>query len=174
MKQAIIGVILLLAAGVASAQDSAQLRLAEETKWAKASGLSPFVIHRLWRMASHFVDERDDDSHIVNVIVSKAQNGSAADIVLVTSPPEGICVTVTVLSHPQNSSFAKVWSRDQTPDGDGFCSTPFGDVKVDFKDGVVSVFVPAVRTGHDSASKSAGRVYQYGWRGTTYGYIGKR
>ena len=43
----------LVCSTIAFTQDWKQVRKADETKWAKATGLDPGTIHKLWRQASH-------------------------------------------------------------------------------------------------------------------------
>ena len=46
--------LLLSAAGFA--QDWKHVHKADDAKWAKATGLDPWSIHKLWRMASSYPD----------------------------------------------------------------------------------------------------------------------
>jgi hypothetical protein len=160
--------LLLLLVHTSFGQDAAQSRVDEEKKWADATGLSQFAVHRLWRMSSHFADEREDDSRIVNALVVPSRSPSVQDIILVTAAGYPYCITVTVLSHPRRG-LSLIWSENQTPEGEGFCSNPGGDPEVTFKDGVISIAVPDPPT---ASAKTMYTVYRYGWVGNTYGSIG--
>jgi hypothetical protein len=160
--------LLLLLAHTSFAQDTSEIRLENEMKWAKATGLSQFAIHRLWRMASHFADERDDDSRIVDALVVPSRSPSVQDVILVTAAGEPYCIAITVLSHPSRG-LSVIWSENQTPEGEGFCSNPAGDPEVTFKNGVISIAVP---DPPKPSAKATYTVYRYGWVGKTYGCIG--
>lgn len=50
-------------------QDMKQIRRQDEATWAARTGLPKSVVHDLWRLASHFAVEDDDDSRIENLDV---------------------------------------------------------------------------------------------------------
>src|SRR5208283_3256288 len=119
-----IALFVLSTAAASFAQDWKHVHKADEAKWAKETGLDPTVIHKMWRMASQFADEKEDDSRIASVDIT-----SLADrhhVLLVTYAGENNCLTLTVLRQYSATSFAKLWSADQTPDAHGFCDTRFG------------------------------------------------
>jgi hypothetical protein len=150
------------------AQNWKQVHKADEMKWAKATGLDPLIIHKLWRAASNDPDEKDDDSRIANLDVE----GLAVrhDVLLVTYAGEEICLTMTVFRLFSQTKFEKVWSVDQTPDGASFCDAASGTAQAEALDGAVIVRVP--RSATDGVSGYA--VYRYEWNGITYRFTGQK
>ena len=161
----------LLTAAAGFAQDWKHVHKADDMKWAKETGLDPTVIQKLWRLASHYPDEKEDDSRIFSVDIS-----SLADrhhVLLVTYGGEDNCLTLTVLKQYSATSFSKLWSADQTPDAHGFCDTRFGTTYAEAVNGVI-----AVRVAHSLSEDPPGAVnytvYAYEWNGITYRFAGQR
>ena len=149
-------VLALVTAGVA--QDWKQVHKKDEAKWAKATGLDPAAIHKMWRAASPSEEENDDDSRIANIDLDGL--AERHDVMLVTYAGERSCLTITVFRQLSEAKFSKVWSVEKAPDGSGFCDTALGSAKAEAVNGVVLVRVPA----------NGGRytVYGYEWNGITY------
>jgi hypothetical protein len=106
----------------------------------------------------------------VNALVVPGQN-----VLLVTAAGEPYCITVTVLitvpaRSPSNFGAARIWSEDQTPEGEGFCSNATGDPEVSEKNGVIEITVPEPP---QASGKTGYTVYRYGWVGKTYGFVGR-
>ena len=72
MKTYVTVLVVILALFVVSwarGQDWEQVHREDDEKWPRTNGLSAFTVHQLWRMASTFADEHDDDSQITQVDV---------------------------------------------------------------------------------------------------------
>jgi hypothetical protein len=150
------------------AQNWKQVHRADEAKWAKATGLDPTTIHKLWRAASPVPDEKDDDSRISNLDLEGL--AERHDVLLVTYAGEKNCLTVTVFHQYSEIKFEKLWSVEQPPDGTGFCDTAFASAQAGAQDGIINVRVPT--------SIADGRVkyviYAYDWNGITYRLAGQK
>src|SRR5580704_5490318 len=157
---------LLLVSVTCFAQDWKHVHKADEAKWAKETGLDPWVIHKLWHMASGASDEKDDDSRIANLDLE----GLAVrhHILLVTYAGEKNCLTLTVFNQLSETKFEKLWSMEQSPDGTGFCDTALGSPDTSAAKGTIGVRVPDSVTGGSTNYK----VYTYEWNGITYRFAG--
>jgi hypothetical protein len=158
----------LLLPTLSLAQDWKQVHKADDAKWAKATGLDSSVIHKLWKMASRFPNEKDDDSRIANVDLDGL--AERHHVLFVTYAGEKNCLTITVFNQLTESAFAKIWSADNSPDGQGFCDTQVGNAKAEAGNGVIQVRVP--RTQPDASGDYI--VYEYAWNGITYRCTGQR
>jgi hypothetical protein len=148
------------------AQNWKQVHKADEAKWAKATGLDPFVIRKLWRDASS--DPDNDESRIANLDLE----GLAArhDALLVTYAGEKNCLTIIVFRQLTQTKFEKEWSVTQPPGGTGFCDNEFGSAAADATDGVIAVRVAkATKDGMPIYN-----VYAYDWNGMTYRFVGQK
>lgn len=153
---------------MAFAQDWKQVHKADEAKWAKATGLDPFTVRKLWRDASNVTDDSDSDSRIANLDLE----GLALrhDVLLVTYAGEKNCLTVTVFRQFTQTKYKKEWSVAQPPDGTGFCDTEFGSAAAEATDGVIAVSVArAMKNGAPVYN-----VYAYDWNGVTYRFAGQK
>jgi hypothetical protein len=150
-----------LSSTLAFAQNWKQVHKKDEGKWAKTTGLDPWVIHKLWRGASRVADEKDDDSRIADINLDGL--AERHDVLLVTYAGEKNCLTLTVFRQFSESKFEKIWSIEQPPDGTGFCDSSFGTVKADAENGVISVRVPP--SGQSAPDYV---LYRYEWNGITY------
>jgi hypothetical protein len=152
----------------AFAQNWKQVHKKDEEKWAKATGLDPNTIHKLWRAASREPDEKQDDSRIGTLDLEGL--AERHDVLLVTYAGEKNCLTLTVFRQLSETQFSKQWSVEKPPDGTGFCDTNFGNARAEAADGAVTVRVPR--------SISDGRVdyvvYTYEWNGITYHFTGQK
>ena len=158
--------VYLLFSTVAVAQNWKQVHKADEAKWAKATGLDPFVIRKLWRDASN--DPDNDESRIANLDLE----GLAArhDALLVTYAGEKNCLTITVFRQLTQTKFEKEWSTAQAPGGTGFCDNEFGSAAAEATDGVIAVRVAkAMKDGEPIYN-----VYAYEWNGVTYHLAGQK
>ncbi len=154
--------LLILISGVSFAQNWKQVHKKDEEKWAKATGLDPLVIHKLWRAASRVPSEKNDDSRIANL--DALGLAERHHVLLVTYAGEGNCLTITVFNQLSETKFEKIWSVEQPPDGTGFCDTEFGNAEAEAANGVVTVRVPhAVSDGSVIYT-----VYEYQWNGISY------
>ena len=152
------------------AQDWKQVRKADEAKWAKTTGLDPKTIHRLWRQASPVASENDDDSRIANLDVEGLSDRH--QVLLVTYTGEKNCLTLTIFRQYSETSFSKLWSVEQDPDGQGFCDSAFGNASADIVKSAIEVRVPQ---SPDASNGFANyKVYEYDWNGITYRFTGKR
>ena len=158
--------LLLSAAGFA--QDWKHVHKADDAKWAKATGLDPWSIHKLWRMASSYPDEKDDESRIADLDLEGL--AERHHVLLVTYAGEKNCQTVTVFNQLSEIKFEKLWSVAQPPDGTGFCDTAFGNAAADAANGAIGVRVPHALT--DGTVKYT--VYTFEWNGVTYRFAGQR
>ncbi len=148
------------------AQNWKQVHKADEAKWAKAPGLDPSGIRKLWRDASTAPD--NDEARIANLDLE----GLAArhDALLVTYAGEKNCLTITVFRLLTQTKFEKEWSVAQSPDGTGFCDNEFGSAAADATDGVIAVRVAeAMKDGMPIYN-----VYAYDWNGVTYHFAGQK
>jgi len=150
------------------AQNWKQVHKADEAKWAKATGLDPTTIHKLWRSASRVPDEKDDDSRIANLDVEGL--AERHNVLLVTYAGEKNCLTLTVFRQYSAFKFEKLWSVEQPPDGTGFCDTPFGSAAAEALNGAVTVRVPQSTT--DDVTNYT--LYVYEWNGITYRFAGEK
>jgi len=152
----------LLLASLAAAQNWKQVHKKDEERWAKATGLDTFTIHKLWRSASRVADEKDDDSRIANLDLTGL--AERHDVLLVTYAGENNCLTLTVFRQISESKFKKIWSVEQPPDGTGFCDNKFGSAAAEATNGAIGVRVPrSVADGEVTYT-----VYVYAWNGITY------
>jgi len=162
-------VVFFVAAGLTHGQDWTQVRREDEAKWAQRTGLTPFTVHQLWRMASVFADANDDDSRIEELdFISDTKQ-----VLLVTSSGDPTCLALTVFSKLPRESYQKVWREQQTPSGAGFCDNAFGDVTVRFNDGMIDVSVPEADNKLNPKQTDIA-IYSYTWRRGTYGFAGLR
>lgn len=149
------------------AQDWKHVHKSDEAKWAKTTGLDPWSIHKLWRLASGTTDEKDDDSRIANIDLEGL--AERHHVLLVTYAGEKNCLTLTVFNQLSETKFEKLWSVQQPPDGGGFCDTAFGNVDAEAVAGSIAVRVP-----HPLTDGSPGfTVYNYEWNGITYRFAGQ-
>ncbi len=159
---------LLFFAVVSCAQDWQKVHRADDAKWAKATGLDPGIVHKLWKAASTAPDEKLDESRITNLDLQ----GLAVhhDVLLATYSGEHNCLKITVFRQFSETLFKKVWSVEQPHDGTGFCDNDFGSASTDATDGVVTVSVPQSRVDGEVLYT----VYGYVWNGITYAYVGQK
>ena len=169
-RLAVVAACLLLISSGSLAQDWKQVRKADEAKWAKATGLDPRTIHKLWRQASHAATEKDDDSRIANLDVEGLSDRH--QVLLVTYTGEKNCLTLTVFRQYSETSFSKLWSVEQDPDGQGFCDSPFGNASADIVNQAIEVRVPQSPDASNGYANC--KVYVYEWNGITYRFAGKR
>lgn len=153
---------LLLLSSPAFAQNWKQVHKKDDEKWAKATGLDPFTVHKLWRSASRVPDEKDDDSRIADLDLEGL--AERHDVLLVTYAGEKNCLTLTVFRQFSASKFEKIWSVEQSPDGAGFCDTKFGSAIADTANGMITVRVPRSSANGEATYT----VYTYEWNGITY------
>ena len=167
---ALFGVAFLLScAGVTgSAQDWQKVHRTDDAKWAKATGLDPGIVHKLWKAASATPDEKLDESRITNLDLQGLSVNH--DVLLATYSGEHNCLKITVFRQFSETLFKKVWSVEQPHDGTGFCDNDFGSASTDANNGVVTVSVPRSRTDGEVLYT----VYGYVWNGITYGYVGQK
>jgi hypothetical protein len=152
------------------AQDWKQVRKADDARWAKETGLDPGTIHKLWRQASQVANENDDDSRIANLDVESLSERH--QVLFVTYTGEKNCLTITIFRRYSETSFSKLWSVVQDPDGQGFCDSPFGNASADIVKSAIEVRVPQPPdASHGYANY---KVYDYEWNGITYRFTGKR
>lgn len=152
----------------ASAQNWKQVHKKDDAKWAKATGLDPWIVHKLWRAAANPSDENANESRISNLDLE----GLAVhhDVLLVTYAGEKNCLTITVFRQISETAFNKIWSVQQPPDGTGFCDTSFGSAATDADNGVILVRVPrSISNGQVTYT-----VYAYDWNGITYRFAGEK
>jgi hypothetical protein len=152
----------------ASAQDWKRVHKVDEAKWAKTTGLDPYVIHKIWRSASDASDEKDDDSRIATIDLEGLADRH--DVLFATYAGEKNCLTITVFRQLTGTQFKKEWSVQQPPDGTGFCDTDFGSAAADAINGVVAVSVPRSRNNGEVMYT----VYAYEWNGITYRFAGQK
>jgi len=155
---------------IAFAQDWKQVRKADETKWAKATGLDPSTIHKLWRQASHFPNEKDDDSRIADV-----DTEGLADhhhVLFVTYAGERNCLTLTVFVQYSETAFSKLWSVDKDPAGQGFCDNDSGSAGADVVNHAIRIRVPQLPSAANDYANY--KIYDYEWNGITYRVTGQR
>lgn len=164
---AIVACIALLAS-IGFAQNWKQVHRKDEEKWAKATGLDPITIHKMWRAASRVADEKDDDSRIANLDLDGLAERHEA--LLVTYAGEKNCLTLTVFRQYSEFKFDKVWSADRPPDGTGFCDTDNASAKAEAENGAILVRVP--RTAANGSISYT--LYTYGWNGITYRVAGEK
>lgn len=167
---AIVACLLLLSA-TALTQDWKSVHKADEVKWAKATKLGQQTVHKLWRQASPFDNEKDDDSRIADIDLQGLADHH--HVLFVTYAGEKNCLTLTIFRQLTETSFSKFMAIEQDPDREGFCDTPFGSPRAEVVNGVIEVGVP-----HAASPDSPGRVdytvYGYEWNGLTYRMAGKR
>ena len=170
LRFAILAAVLLFSA-TSFAQDWKSVHKADEAKWAKETRLEPPTIHKLWRQASRFPNEKDDDSRIANIDLEGL--AERHHVLFVTYAGEKNCLTLTIFRQLTETSFSKLMSIEKDPDGNGFCDTPFGSARAEAMNGVIEVGLP-----HASSADSPGNVdytvLAYEWNGLTYRMSGKR
>ncbi len=169
-RVAIVAACLLLIATGSLAQDWKQVHRADESKWAKETGLDPGTIHKLWRQASRAPNEKDDDSRIAGLDAEGLSDRN--QLLLVTYSGEKNCLTLTVFRRYSGSTFSKLWSVEQAPDGQGFCDSPFGNASADVVKSVIQVRVPQAPDASNGFANYV--VYDYDWNGLTYKFKEKR
>jgi hypothetical protein len=169
---AVIVLCCLLCSTIALAQDWKQVRKADEAKWAKETRLDPGTIHKLWRQASRAANDKDkdDDSRIADLDVEGLAERN--QVLLVTYTGEKNCLTLTVFRQYSATTFSKLWSVEQGPDGQGFCDSPFGNASADVVKSVIEVRVPQAPDASNGYANYA--VFDYEWNGITYRFTGKR
>ena len=165
-RSAIVLPLLVFAALLSSAQDWKHVHKADDAKWAKATGLDPWTVHKLWRTASSVPDEKDDETRIANLDLEGL--AERHDVLLVTYAGEKNCLALTVFRQLAETKYDKIWTMQQPPDGTGFCDNAFGAADAGALNGVINVRVP-----HAGADGSNYLVYAYEWNGITYHYVGK-
>ena len=160
-----------LCSTIAAAQDWKQVRKADETKWAKETGLDAATIHRLWRQASQFPNEKDDESRIADIDLEGLADHH--HVLFVTYSGEKNCLALTVFVQYSETSFSKLWSTEKDADGQGFCDSPFGTASTDIVNHAIEVRVP--QAALDASTGYANyAIYDYEWNGITYKLTGKR
>ena len=151
--------LLLVAASLVSVAQSkhswAKVHQQDEAKWARQTGLDPFLVHQLWRQASHFANASDDHSRIQ---LLDAANLGRNHILLVTYSGSDYCLNITVFV--PTKGYPKIWTQERTPEGTGFCG---GDVRVSAHSGTIVVSMPTHSGGADVLTN-----YSYEWNGETY------
>jgi hypothetical protein len=95
----------LFAGPCASAQNWKRVHKADEAKWAKTTGLDPYVIHKIWRSASDATDEQDDDSRIATIDLEGLADRH--DVLFATYAGEKNCLTITVFRQLTQTQFKK-------------------------------------------------------------------
>ena len=167
---ALVAACILLTSTGSLAQDWKQVHKKDDEKWAKATGLDPGTIHKLWRQASHFPNEKDDESRIANVDLEGLSDHH--HVLFVTYAGEKNCLTLTVFVQYSETAFSKLWSAEKDPDGQGFCDSAFGNTSADIVNQAIEVRVPQ---SPDASNGYANyKVYDYEWNGITYRFVGKR
>lgn len=145
------------------AQDWISRHREDEARWARKTGVPPSVVHRLWRASSHFADEQEDDSEIE--LPDTTSFAERNQVLLVTSAGEPRCLTLTVFS--TGARFLKVWSADQTPDGNGFCDNLSIPVRLTVGKDRIEIAVPRERLSPRSSHVEVEH-YHYRWTGKSY------
>ncbi len=137
----------------------------DEKEWAGKTGLSPFAVHQLWRLASHFADTADDDSRIELLDTFGLGHNQT---LLVTSSSSEHCLSLTVFE--KATRYVKIWAEDQAPDGKGLCQK---GARVAARSGKILVSIPS-----EGESAEGGRTeytqHEYEWTGKTYRFTGTR
>jgi hypothetical protein len=160
-------VLSLAVATLALSQDEqswVEIHRQDEAKWAEQTGLSPFTVQQLWRLASHFADAADDDSRILFLDAGRLGRNH---IVLVTYAGSDYCLGVTVFA--KTRGYQKIWAEDQTPEGEGFCGA---GAKVSVNDGRIVISTPS-KPDRVEGEQSEFTEYSYEWNGKTYRFSGK-
>jgi len=147
-------------------QDWISLHREEEKRWAKQTGMSPAMIHQLWRSTSHFADEADDDSHIE--LLDATTLAERNQILFVTSAGEPRCLTFTVCS--KGTGFLKNWTADHSPSGHGFCDDLGIAVRSTVDERRAEIVAPLGRHS-PRASHADVAHYEYRWDGRTYQFV---
>ncbi|MGA2370634.1 MAG: hypothetical protein ACLPPV_22250 [Candidatus Korobacteraceae bacterium] len=150
------------------AQNWRQVHKKDDAKWAKATGLDPITVHKIWRAASSVPDEQDDDSRIANLDLEGL--AERHHVLLVTYAGEKNCLTITVFRQLSDINFSKLWSVSQPPDGSAFCDTALDSAYAGAQDGVINVRVPT--SAADGSLKYV--IYAYDWNGITYRFAGQK
>ncbi|MFZ0314389.1 MAG: hypothetical protein WAL85_16915 [Candidatus Korobacteraceae bacterium] len=164
---AILGCVSLLVPCLLG-QNWKQVHRADDAKWAKATGLDPITVHKIWRAASNVPEEKDDDSRIANLDLTGL--AERHHVLLVTYAGEKNCLTITVFRQLSDFNFSKLWSVEHSPDGTSFCDAAFGSAYAGAQDGVINVRVPT--SAADSSVKYV--IYAYDWNGITYRFAGEK
>ena len=162
---------LLLLSAAGFAQDWKQVHKADEVKWAKETRLDQQTIHKLWRQASTAASEKDDDSRIANIDLEGLAEHH--HILFVTYAGEKNFLTLTVFRQLSPTSFSKLMSISQDPDGQAFCDSAFGSARAEAVNNIIEVGVPQAPSA-DSPGRIDYTVYAYEWNGITYRMTGKR
>ena len=165
-RQTIILMVAFLSS-LALAQNWKQVHKKDEEKWAKATGLDTFTVHKLWRAASRVPNENDDESRIAELDLQGL--AERHDVMLVTYAGENNCLTITVFRQLSESKFDKVWSVEQPPDGTGFCDTSFGSAKAVAENGAITVRMPRSLPNGTNYT-----LYHYEWKGITYRLVDEK
>lgn len=160
--------LLVLLAVPCFAQDWAKVHKTDDARLAKETGLDPATVHKLWRMASRYPNEKDDESRISSLDMDRL--ASRHHVLLITYTGEHNCMTLTVFQRVGESDFSKVWWANLTPDGHGFCDAEMGTAEVRVtEDGDIVVRVPTFLPREDGSST----LYTYKWNGVTYAFAGQ-
>ena len=165
MLQRLLTIILM--AGFIYGQDQGSGRH-DITEWAAKTGLPPSTVHRLWRSASHFADEKDDDSHIVLLDVHALSSRNQWLMVVSAGIPS--CLTLTVFS--KTAGNPKVWSESDTPEKTGFCEHLGFAPEVTVANGKIVIEVPGDMIS-EGASHAEVFHYVYTWTGSSYLFADK-
>ncbi len=164
----ILALAILLLAIPAMAQDWAKVHKTDEARLAKETGLEPATIHKLWRMASRYPNEKDDESRIASLDMDRLSERH--HVLLITYAGERNCMTLTVFQRVGESDFRKIWWANLTPDGHGFCDAEMGTAQVRVtEDGSILVRVPTFLPKEDGSTT----IYTYRWNGVTYASAGQ-
>ncbi len=164
--RAVLACIVLLSS-LAAAQNWKQVHKTDDEKWAKATGLDVYTVHKLWRAASRVPNENDDESRIAELDLQGL--AERHDVMLVTYSGENNCLTITVFRQFSDTKFDKVWSADKAPDGTGFCDTSFGSAKAVAENGAITVRVPRSSPNGTNYTR-----YRYEWKGITYRLVDEK
>ena len=148
-------------------QDTNQVRLRAEAQWSKKTSVPAETVHRLWRSISHFADERDDDSQIVDFDTKSL--ASRGQLLMVTAAGLPTCLTVTVFSNPPEYRVA--WSESESSDGHRFCEELGIEPEVNVKGGTILIKAPVGLISRHSSDVEVVE-YTYTWTGGTY-FLGR-
>jgi hypothetical protein len=135
----------------------------DQAEWAKNSGLPVATVQRLWRTASHFADEQDDDSRIL--LIDARSLASRNQILMVTAAGVPSCLALTVFS--KGIGNAIVWSESETSEHRGFCENLGIEPEVRVTKGEILVKTPGDLIS-PKASHAEVTEYIYTWTGKTY------
>jgi hypothetical protein len=168
MRWLTVLLVVVLLTSLVLAQNWKQVHRKDDERWAKATGLDPVTVHKLWRSASQVANENDDDSRIANLDLDGLSERH--DVLLVTYAGENNCLTLTVFRQLSDVKFDKVWSAEKPPNRSGFCDNNLGSAKAYAENGAVLVRVPlpGPQAGMDYT------LYRYDWNGITYRLVGEK